>query len=301
MINIVTGSNGFSGKFLIDYLLLKKESSEIIGIDIQENGSNEAIEYFNIKNFDKFQDYITQQNDDVTLFHLGGLIGNYGLPELIETNVYWTSKYLDLCSKIKNFKVFINIGSAAEYGNQKALIMNENLISNPVSNYGISKDIQSKLVLNYGRIFNLPVVSTRTFNLIGPGLGDNLVIGKVIKEFKLFSEGKKDVIEMGRIDSKRDFIDIRDAVRIYSDLAESNSFGNVVNVASGESLKIEDITSICKKLYKNNPEIVSNYSPPKGQDLDFQFADTNRMKSYIKNMKFIPIEQSIEDMKNYGK
>ena len=291
MINVITGSNGFSGRYLIEYLLLKKKSSKIIGIDIQQNGNNEAIEYFSLKNFDKFQEYITGLKDEITLYHLGGLIGNHGLPELIETNVYWTSKYLSLCSKIDNFKIFVNIGSAAEYGRQEELVMRENLIPNPVTNYGISKDMQSKLVLHYGKIFNL----------IGPGLGDNLVIGKIIKEFKLFSEGKKDVIEMGRIDSKRDFIDIRDAVRIYCDLAESNSFGNVINVATGESLKIEDIISTCKKLYKNNPEIVSNYAPPEGQDLDFQFADTNRMNKFINNMKFIPIEQSIEDMKNSGK
>lgn len=301
MINVITGSNGFSGRYLIEYLLLKKKSSKIIGIDIQQNGNNEAIEYFSLKNFDKFQEYITGLKDEITLYHLGGLIGNHGLPELIETNVYWTSKYLSLCSKIDNFKIFVNIGSAAEYGRQEELVMRENLIPNPVTNYGISKDMQSKLVLHYGKIFNLPVVSTRTFNLIGPGLGDNLVIGKIIKEFKLFSEGKKDVIEMGRIDSKRDFIDIRDAVCIYCDIAESNSFGNIINVATGESLKIEDIISTCKKLYKNNPEIVSNYAPPEGQDLDFQFADTNRMNKFINNMKFIPIEQSIEDMKNSGK
>ena len=299
MINVITGSNGFSAKFLIEHILLKK-SSKIIGIDIQEDNNNEAIEYFSLRNFDKLEECLISQSGEVTLYHLGGIIGNHKLPDLIKANVYWTSKYLNLCSKIKKIKMFVNIGSAAEYGEQKVMMINENLIPNPISNYGISKDMQSKLVINYGRVYNLPVISLRTFNLIGPGLGDNLVVGKIIKEFNFLSEGKKNIIKIGRIDSKRDFIDIRDAVRIYSILAESDCFGSVINIARGKSLEIREIINVCKKVYKKNPEIVSNFISPKGQDLDFQFADTHKMKKFTNNLQFITIEKSIEDMKNYG-
>ena len=54
MIYVITGSNGFSAKFLIEHLLLTKKCTKIIGIDLQKNGNNEVVEYFSLTNFDKF-------------------------------------------------------------------------------------------------------------------------------------------------------------------------------------------------------------------------------------------------------
>ncbi len=302
MIIVITGVNGFSGKYFTHYLLKNTKANRIIGIDIHADSINRDIEYYSTTDFNKFQNSIINTSENVVFYHIGGLIGNYIQPELIEANVYWTSKYLHVASQIKNLELFLNIGSSAEYGKQEETLMIEGLAPSPINNYGISKYLQSKLVFQYGSIYGLPVASTRTFNLIGPGLGDNLVIGKIINEFNLIAQGKKEAVEMGRTDSMRDFIDVRDAVQIYIALANSNSCaGNTINVARGKSYKIDDIIKICKSIYKINPEIKNIYNSPKAQDLDQQFADISKMTKLIGSHEFIPLEQSIEDMMNYGR
>jgi len=296
MTTIITGSNGFSGFYLAEYL--KSLSSDIlIGIDLQPNNNNKFIDvYYSTAEFQSFSKYIEEINNDIRFFHLSGLIGSLPLPELINANVYWTSKYLEVIKNIKNLKIFVNIGSSAEYGLQSEMTLQESLITHPVTNYGISKDIQSKLVLHFGRIFNVPVVSTRTFNLIGPGLSEKLVAGKIVKEINQIASGRKTNMELGRLDSKRDFIDIRDAVKIYFQLSEKPPIGEIVNVARGKSHQISEILEICKKVKNIDPPVKLNYYTDKKQDLDFQYADIIKLQSIVGKINYIPFEKTIKDM-----
>lgn len=301
MIAIITGSNGFTGNYLAAYLKKIEPEVSIYGFDIDIKNKNPNVDtYFNLQKFSDAKNILEQVKDETVFYHLGGLIGNKPLPELVNANVYWTSKYLTLASSIKNLKLFLNIGSSAEYGNQKVDTLTESLATNPVNNYGISKDIQAKMVIRFGKIFNLPVLSTRTFNLIGPGLTDHLVVGKIITEFEQIRKGEKNALEMGRTDSKRDFIDVRDAVKIYYLLAQSSLKNTVINVARGESFQIAEILQICSSLYEINPTILNAYQTIKIQDVDFQYANTKLLINQIGNYEFISLKQSIEDMKNFN-
>lgn len=298
MTSVLTGANGFSAMYLAEYI--KTENSDFtIGIDVYEHCQNKFIDkYFCISDFENFEREIEKIDDEILFFHLGGLLGMHSLPDLINVNVFWTSKYLELTRKIKNLKFFLNIGSSAEYGNQTEPTLHEKLILNPITNYGISKNIQSKLVLQFGKTFSIPVATTITFNIVGPKLSEKMVAGKIIKGFKDVVSGEKSHIELGRMDSKRDFIDIRDAVKIYYLLAKQTPNGEIINVASGKSYEINDIFRTCVTITNQNPEIKSIYVAPKNQDIDFQFADIQKMKKIIGNIEFISFEKTIEDMIN---
>ena len=300
MTAIITGSNGFTGTYLTRFLKEHDKNITIYGLDIDLNNNNPNVDtYFSIHNYSDAEKKLERMEDETIFYHLGGVIGNKSLPELVSANVYWTSKYLSLASLLKNLKLFLNIGSSAEYGKQKVETLDELLITNPVSNYGISKDIQAKMILRYGEIFNLPVLSTRTFNLIGPGLTSSLVVGKIINEFEQIKSGKKGILEMGRTDSKRDFIDVRDAVKIYYLLTQSTLRNIVVNVARGESIQIAEILQICSLLFEVNPTISKVYQTEKIQDIDYQYANLELLIKHIGNYKFIPLEQSLKDMMNF--
>jgi GDP-4-dehydro-6-deoxy-D-mannose reductase len=298
MTSVITGANGFSAYYLAEFI--KSNTSDfVIGIDVQDNCSNSNFDkYFSINNFDDFAQTLQNSNDEIIFYHLGGLIGMHLLSDLINVNALWTSKYLELAQNIKNLKYFLNIGSSAEYGNQTETILTETLDLNPINNYGISKKIQSNLALQFGRTYNFPLSSTITFNIIGPKLNEKLVAGKIIKGFKDILSGEKSHIELGRMDSKRDFIDIRDAVKIYYLIAQKQPINQIINVASGKSYEINDIFKTCSEICKITPEIKSNYQVPKNQDVDFQYADISKMKNIIGNFEYISFEKSIEDMLN---
>ena len=294
---IITGSNGFSAFYLSQFVKENRSASSIIGIDISRESKNHCVDvYFSLADFPAFAKRIESVRGKSRFIHLGGLLGHHPLPLLIEANVLWTSRYLEAACAIRNLESFLNVGSSAEYGVQQAQVLREDLSPHPVSNYGISKHLQSQLALCASRTTDLRVISTRTFNLIGPGLAENLVIGKMIREFKKVREGSKNVVELGRLNSKRDFIDVRDAVKVYWRLSETEVSGEIVNVGSGSSYAIEEIYESCAKIFGITPTVAHNAVALTAQDVDYQKADISKLRSLITLPSFRPVEESLQDM-----
>jgi nucleoside-diphosphate-sugar epimerase len=296
---VITGSNGFSAGYMSKFIKENTLARQIIGIDLSNENKNGCVdEYFALKEFEKCSEFITGLRDDIRFFHLGGLLGRHPLPTLVESNVLWTSRYIESASRIRNLQCFLNIGSSAEYGSQDAQILSENLVPNPVTDYGISKHLQTELVLAAGKAWNVRVICTRTFNLIGVGLRENLVVGKILREFREVEEGSRDKVELGRMDSKRDFIDVRDAVKAYWLLSEKAPAGEVFNVASGKSHEIREIYDICASIFGFFPDVDQKISVPLSNDVDYQYADVTKLKSNTAFECLYPVEVTLRDMKD---
>lgn len=299
---LITGSNGFTAFYLAKYIKESFDSYYCYGVDLDEVSTNEYIDqYFVIGNFMNLKDELTLQTNSIKIFNLAGLIGNHSLPSLIENNVQWTSRFMELIDVLKEPDCFINIGSSAEYGYQPTPFLSEELIPNPVNNYGLSKFFQSKLVTYSGLKSNCYVINTRTFNLIGPGLTSNLVVGKLIKECLDVYYDKKDYIEIGRLDSVRDFLDVRDAVRYYFALSIIKPKVENINIASGVSYSINEVLTIILQNLGISPQIKHFNSNVKIGDVDATYADIIRLKNYFPEIKCREINESLKDMILYAK
>lgn len=294
---VITGSNGFSGGHLAKFIKENTSARLILGVDVSNENRNSCVdEYFALQEFEKFSECIKETTGEIKFFHLGGLVGHHPLADLIESNVFWTSRFIDSASRLKNLQCFVNVGSSAEYGKQEVESLGEDLAPNPITHYGVSKHLQTQLALAVGRTLNLRVVCTRTFNLIGPGLSEALVVGRMIKEFTEVKEGSKDAIELGRMNSKRDFIDVRDATRIYWLLSEKGASGDVFNVASGKSSEVREIYRMCADIFGFAPKLEQKMPVPLSLDLDSQYADLSKLKKNIAFDCSYPLEVSLRDM-----
>lgn len=100
---------------------------------------------------------------------------------------------------------------------------------------------------------------SRTFNVVGRGLSPNLSIASFVNQCLQAKDG--DSIYVGNLDSKRDFIDISDAVDAYWKILCLPSCGNVYNVCSGMSYSIKELLDylIEKSGKKINVEIKPEY------------------------------------------
>jgi len=297
---VITGSNGFTGAYLSKYIKEIDRKSFNIGIDIQNESLNPCIDrYFSTYEFYKFRKMIINTDDSVKIFHLGGLIGKCDLSELIEANVLWTLRYLEVYKELKKPECFINVGSSAEYGKQPNELLNERLVPNPVSNYGLSKQLQSQLTRFIGLNSKGYVICTRTFNLIGPGLSKSLVVGKLVNEFLAVSSGKKDFIEIGRLDSYRDFIDVRDVVKYYYLISETKPPVEFLNIATGKSHSIEEIMNIISRIIAIEPRIQQYSNIEYHGDIDIQKADISYLEFLYPEIKCREISESITEMIDY--
>jgi GDPmannose 4,6-dehydratase len=84
---------------------------------------------------------------------------------------------------------------------------------NPVSPYGCSKVFGYNIVRNYRNSYNLHAVNGILFNNESPRRGSNFVTNKVVKAAVKIKLGLQDKLELGNMDSYRDWGHSKDYVR----------------------------------------------------------------------------------------
>ena len=130
------------------------------------------------------------------------------------------------------------IGSAAEYGMPETEPVTEEHPLNPINDYGRSKKRQTELALGYGsRVADVHVA--RVFNLLGVGLSQQLVMGSFVEQ--IAAMGSSGVLEVGNLETARDFLDVADAVRAIDLLLDGRGRRAVYQLASGRAVRIREL------------------------------------------------------------
>ncbi len=138
-------------------------------------------------------------------------------------------------SKIKKF---IQIGSCVEYGKIRSPQSESKFSKKKIlSNYGNSKLLSTKYLLDLNKNFNFPVVIVRLYLVYGPYQDPNRVIPYTIlnsikdKEFDC-SQGKQ----------FRDFLYIDDLIKgIIKVLRKKNLLGEIINIGYGKAYEVRKV------------------------------------------------------------
>jgi len=122
------------------------------------------------------------------------------------------------------------------------LPVDETTPPHPRSPYAVSKWSAEQLCLQAQRIGRLDCVIARPFNHIGPGQGDQFVLPSIARQIVEIERGEREpMIDVGDIDSTRDFTDVRDVVAAYAAMFRAGRPGSVYVVASGVERKVRDL------------------------------------------------------------
>lgn len=92
--------------------------------------------------------------------------------------------------------------------------------------------------LRYFDAGDLTVIIVRMFNLLGPGQPADLACSSFARQIALAEAGGSTEITTGNLDARRDFVDVRDAVRAFILAADKGTPGQVYNVCSGRAVRI---------------------------------------------------------------
>ncbi len=137
------------------------------------------------------------------------------------------------------------VGSADEYGpvtSEDQLPLRETSPIDPQNPYALSKWMQTQCCRTYAALYGVDVVMTRSFNHTGAGQRIDFVLPSFAREIAGIKLGKRDpVIHVGNLDTKRDFLDVRDVCEAYIGLLEGGRRGEIYNVCSGNSYRIGDL------------------------------------------------------------
>jgi len=136
------------------------------------------------------------------------------------------------------------VGSADEYGvvAPERLPLSETTPVDPRSPYALSKSIQNQCCRAYATLYGVDVVLTRSFNHTGPGQSDAFVLSSFARQVIEIEMGRREPeMQVGNLDVRRDFLDVRDVCAAYALLLEKGRAGETYNVCSGASHRVGDL------------------------------------------------------------
>ncbi len=234
------------------------------------------------------------------IFHLAGMVSSAVPWEVFEVNVGFAVSLIGAARRTRLESVpILFAGSCAEYGEvtPEELPVSETQECRPVSDYGISKFAQTRLALAAGRR-GQRVVAVRSANLIGPGIPETLFLGTVIRQIARISRREKEpVLEVGNIDTARDFLDVRDAVRCYWDLVnQPAAFGQIVNVSSAAATPIRQLLTLAIADSGREIEIQTREERRKSHDLPTFYASNGKLRELLGRAPIFDAEKSISNI-----
>ena len=271
---IIIGSKGFIGSHCVTYFA---EQNELWQCDIVADTSTPN--YFLLDaNRPDYDAIFKEEQFDVCINCSGAAsdsdsitnpVGDYSL------NVTGVMNQLAAIKKFNPNCKYINLSSAAVYGNPSHLPISESHPLQPISPYGEHKKEAEEwchaFYVNYG----IKTCSLRIFSAYGPGLKKQLFWDLYQKSLK-----SNEVQLYGTGAESRDFIYVTDIVRAIECVILKGTFiSEIVNVANGIELSIKEVAQTFYNFYNKEIEASFGGETRKGDPVNW-VADISKLKAY---------------------
>jgi len=249
---LIFGAGGFVGSYLASEF--KTHGYDVYGSD--------RVGIQKISDFD--ESYVCDLNDSdrvksivatVRPTHIVNLaaISNVGLSwkiprTTVDINVSGALNILEAVRDTDLDTKVLLIGSSEEYAITDGP-MDENTELDASNPYGISKVMLEKFSAIYRNYYNMKVYHVRAFNHTGVGQSDNFVIPSWCKQAAEIScSGKPGIMKVGNLNVSRDFSNVKDVVRAYRLIIESDRCNEVYNVGNGELVTLKELLKYITEL-----------------------------------------------------
>jgi UDP-glucose 4-epimerase len=294
---IVTGAAGFIGSHLVDALLA--EGHSVLGIDDLSTGrtknlaaasANSAFQFLekNIRDLSK-SDLALESCD--WFFHLAGradLVPSIVNPEdYFQVNVEGTFRALQLAREL-GVKRFLYAASSTCYGIPDTYPTPESTPCKPEHPYALTKLMGEEMVMHWHRVYQLPTVSLRLFNVYGPRSRTTGAYGAVFGVFLRQKLAGVPFTVVGDGSQTRDFTFVSDVASAFVATAKSNISGEIMNVGSGHTYAVNRLVEL---LGGEKTTI-----PRRPGEPDCTFADTAKIRARVGWQPSVPLEQGVSRM-----
>ena len=252
---LVVGGTGFLG-FHISKLALKKKF-KVLSISLKKPKKKrllKEVKYINvdITNFKKLKKKLPKKIDYIINAGGYGKHPSFGKDgdKIIKSHFLGL---INIIKSIENLKIkkFIQIGSSAEYGENKSPLK-ENLNCSPQTPYSIAKWSCTTYLKYLNFTYNFPVTILRLFLVYGPKQDNNRIIPFLIENCK---KNNKFLTTKG--EQLCDFCHVDDVVKaIFKALSTKTTNGEIINIGSGKPIQLKKLILFINKIIgKGRPVI----------------------------------------------
>ena len=294
---LITGGTGFVGSYLSKHLSDKYEvflssrkqvAQNILHLDLKDIELTKNI--FESYRFEKIF-HLTSQSS----VHL-----SFKKPfETLYDNINTTLNLLKVVSEL-DYEPKVILASTSEVYKVSETELTEDSVFEPRNPYAISKIVTDYLVRNISKEFNIHSILLRLFNHTGPGQTDTFVLGSFSKQLAEMKLGLKEpIIQVGNLDVKRDFIDVRDVCRAYDLVSDDDSTGEAYNVCSGNEYVVKELLDMLIEISGLDVKVEVDPSRLRKIDIPTFYGSYKKIKESFGWEPQIPIKQTLQDMFNW--
>lgn len=301
---LVTGIEGFVGGHLARQLV--NDGHEVIGLHFADVTSPLPAELSrgDVCDFDSTKALIERTLPDA-IIHLAGM-SSVAASEThtlatYDVNALGTLKLLEAVRRLEIKPRILLISSADVYGRSNVgRPLTEDEPALPLSPYALSKLMTGEAGRFYHRAFGMDVVVLRPFSHTGPGQAPMFVFPKVAAGIARIEAGKAEpLIEMGNLEVRRDYSDVRDVVRAYSLALKHCRAGESYNVTSGKPIIIREGVEKLRSLARVPVEIRSSEARFRAHDIPVLTGDPAKFKAETGWQPEIPFTRTLADLLDY--
>jgi UDP-glucose 4-epimerase len=291
---LVTGGAGFIGSHLVDRLL--EEGHRVTVVDNFSTGRADNLAHCWVEPKLRVAEADLADSTDLTacfedvdwVFHLAGLadiVPSVQRPaDYFRANVDGTFAVLE-AARTAGVQRFVYAASSSCYGVPDCYPTPEAAEIRTEYPYALTKYLGEQIVLHWGTVYKLPVVSLRFFNVFGPRSRTSGTYGAVFGVFLAQKLANQPFTVVGDGTQTRDFTFVTDVVDACVKAADSDLAGEVMNVGSGGTYSINRLVELL------GGEAV--HIPKRPGEPDCTFADISKIKSSLGWKPRISFEQGV--------
>ena len=188
-------------------------------------------------------------------------------------------------------KIFIGLGSQAEYGVHNRRISEEDAVPAPASLYGCYKLAAGHAGMHFAAMHDFNYAWLRLFSAFGPGDGEDYIIPHTIKNFLAGTLPK-----LSNCQQQWDYLYVNDICRLVElVLAKKEDFRGMYNLCSGQPRRLKDIVFKLKEISGNGVDPYFDEQPPAPGSLLHLEGDTAKFQKTFGWVELSDFDQSLKE------
>ncbi|MCH8965446.1 MAG: SDR family oxidoreductase, partial [Planctomycetes bacterium] len=201
-------------------------------------------------------------------------------PQTFHANNIDGTFQLFLAAKEAGCRRIIYAASSSAYGDQPTQPKRETMLPAPLSPYALNKLVGEYYARVFYESYGLETISLRYFNVFGPHQDPESQYAAAIPAFvSAILKGEQPLI-YGDGEQTRDFTHIDNVVEANMLAAAAKTTrGQVINVACGQSVTINQVINTINKLL--GTDLKPRYTPPRAGDVMHSLADVTLAREVI--------------------
>ena len=311
----ITGISGQDGSYLAEYLLeLGYEVHGIVRRHSMAEEQNTRIQHVQPKLTTYYGDLLDQgglerlldkiQPDEIYNIAAQSHVRiSFDIPQYtVQTNALGVINILEAyrraCPKAKFYQASSSemFGLSVEDDN----FQRETTIMNPVSPYGCAKVFGYNIVRNYRRAYGLHATNGILFNHESPRRGSNFVTNKVLKAAVKIKLGLQDKLELGNMDSYRDWVHSYDYVRAMHLMMQHDKPGDWIV----STMETHSVREMCELVFNRldldyKDYVVQNPKFLRPEELPYLKGDSTKIRTELGWKPTYTFKSMMEEMVDY--